>query len=189
MADIAIIIGNGFDLDMGLPTKYSDFINSLEWQNIIAKVDAFLQDKNYKEHSLVGQLQLASKDSQWFDIEEEIHKFIAAHPDNTPQTIGEIKYEFELIRRGLANYLKSVATNRIQNKDKLSYLLLYNLQQSPYSIVEIYFNYTNPGIFMPHTMYYSLCKFTYVHGSLQNDDIVLGCDLHSGEKVNVIRLL
>ena len=107
MADIAIIIGNGFDLDMGLPTKYSDFINSLEWQNIITKVDAFLQDKNYKEHSLVGQLQLASKDSQWFDIEEEIHKFIAAHPDNTPQTIGEIKYEFELIRRGLANYLKS----------------------------------------------------------------------------------
>lgn len=184
MADIAIIIGNGFDLDMGLPTKYSDFINSLEWQNIITKVDAFLQDKNYKEHSLVGQLQLASKDSQWFDIEEEIHKFIAAHPDNTPQTIGEIKYEFELIRRGLANYLKSVATNRIQNKDKLSYLLLYNLQQSPYSIVEIYFNYTNPGNFMPHTMYYSLCKFTYVHGSLQNDDIVLGCDLHSGEKVN-----
>ena len=158
MADIAIIIGNGFDLDMGIPTKYSDFINSLEWQNIIAKVDAFLQDKNYKEHSLVGQLQLASKDSQWFDIEEEIHKFIAAHPDNTPQTIGEIKYEFELIRRGLANYLKSVATNRIQNKDKLSYLLLYNL--------------------------HSLCKFTYVHGSLQNDDIVLGCDLHSGEKVN-----
>lgn len=38
MAGVAIVIGNGFDLDMKLPTKYSDFIKSPEWENIVKRV-------------------------------------------------------------------------------------------------------------------------------------------------------
>ena len=37
---------------------------------------------------------------------------------------------------------------------------------------------------MPKPMYYEHCTFTYVHGSLRNNDIVLGCDLQDGEEVN-----
>ena len=32
MAELAIIIGNGFDLDMGLSSKYTDFIKEKEWK-------------------------------------------------------------------------------------------------------------------------------------------------------------
>ena len=33
MADVALIVGNGFDIDMGLPSRYSDFIRSKEWND------------------------------------------------------------------------------------------------------------------------------------------------------------
>ena len=38
MAQLALIIGNGFDLDLGLPSKYSDFMDSPEWRNILSGV-------------------------------------------------------------------------------------------------------------------------------------------------------
>ena len=38
MAELALIIGNGFDIDLGLPSKYSDFINSKEWQGVVKRI-------------------------------------------------------------------------------------------------------------------------------------------------------
>ena len=34
MAHLALVIGNGFDIDAGLPSKYSDFVDSLEWEKL-----------------------------------------------------------------------------------------------------------------------------------------------------------
>ncbi len=185
MAGVAIVIGNGFDLDMKLPTKYSDFIKSPEWENIVKRVESFLISPDYREHSLVAQLQFASTDLMWFDIETEIHKFVENHKNNTLQAIGEIKWEFELIKEGLAKYLRRVSQYRQKEKDRLSFQLLFLLQKCPLTITEIFFNYTDPKLFMPANMYYAkLCSYTYVHGSLQNNDIVLGCDIQEGEEVN-----
>lgn len=184
MAEVAIIIGNGFDLDMGLPSKYSDFIESPEWKAVVKKVEIFLADDSYRNHSLIAQLQSASKDSLWFDIEEEIHQFVAAHTKNTTQELEEIKNEFGLIRESLAKYLKRISQNRIEEYNRLSFQLLSQLQNCPLRISEIFFNYTNPAEFMPKSMFYEHCTFTYVHGSLRNNDIVLGCDLQNGEEVN-----
>ena len=41
MAQLALIIGNGFDLDLGLPSKYSDFIDSPEWRNILSGIKEY----------------------------------------------------------------------------------------------------------------------------------------------------
>ena len=38
MAELALILGNGFDLDMGLPSRYSDFAESNEFKAIVKKV-------------------------------------------------------------------------------------------------------------------------------------------------------
>ena len=54
MADIALIIGNGFDVDMGLPSKYSDFIESKEWKDVVKGVGSFLLSNEYCEHSLIA---------------------------------------------------------------------------------------------------------------------------------------
>lgn len=186
MADIALIIGNGFDLDMGLPSSYSDFIRSIEWNDAVSGFNIFLQQKDYQEHSLIGQLQMASQDSQWFDIEKEIHQFIVSHPDNTERDVRDIKREFEVIKKALARYLKRISDTFKADENKVAFQLLFALQQSPLSNVEIYFNYTTPHAYLKIPMYDDIGKrtFAFVHGSLKDNDIVLGCDLQEGEQVN-----
>lgn len=189
MAQLALILGNGFDIDMGLPSKYSDFANSEEWNQMIRRVDSFLQSENYSSHSLIGQLQVASKESQWFDIEEEIYKFVNKHRNNKKHEIGEIRNEFALLNDALCKYLQRVTTNFRAQEDKLSVGLLYHLRQCPLSVAEIYFNYTSPHeyINMPYQLEIkngTTHECSYVHGSLKNNDIVLGCDLQEGEQVN-----
>lgn len=186
MADIAFIIGNGFDLDMGLPSRYSDFIRSKEWNDAVSGFNIYLQQKDYQNHSLIAQLQMASQNSQWFDIEEEIHQFIVSHPDNTEKDVRDIRSEFEVIKKALANYLKRISDTFKADENKVAFQLLLALQQSPLSTVEIYFNYTTPHAYLKRPMYYDIgkCTFTFVHGSLKDNDIVLGCDLQEGEQVN-----
>lgn len=54
MADIAIIIGNGFDIDMGLPSKYSDFVKSKEWEDLVRVIDRCYPEESYRDYSLNG---------------------------------------------------------------------------------------------------------------------------------------
>lgn len=184
MADIAIIIGNGFDIDMGLPSRYSDFIESQEWQQLVKGVETSLLEESYRNHSLIWQLRRASIESQWFDIEEEIHKFIIDHPKNSNEQIKKVKDEFKSLRKALKSYIQRISKEFTADENKLGYLLLSLLQESPMTIIEINFNYTDPHSFLIHPTYYKTCTITSVHGSLREGEIVLGCDLQEGEEVN-----
>ena len=184
MADIALIIGNGFDVDMGLPSKYSDFIESKEWKDVVKGVDSFLMLNEYCEHSLIAQLIKASNKSLWFDVEEEIHSFLNTHKDNSELDIRDINSEFNLIRKGLQKYLQRISTDFKADERKLGYQLLTRLQESPFTIYEIIFNYTYPQSFLNIPTYYKGCFVSFVHGSLKDNNIVLGCDLQDGEEVN-----
>ena len=71
MAELALIIGNGFDLDLGLPSKYSDFADSPEFHDLARRM-RYMYHEEERQYSLVLQIQQASFNSNWFDIEEEI---------------------------------------------------------------------------------------------------------------------
>lgn len=187
MAELALIIGNGFDIDLGLPSKYSDFADSPEFHDLARRMhDMYFEEE--RKNSLVLQIQQASYNSNWFDIEEEIHKYVLNHPYLDDNMIRHVRSEFDALKRALTNYLKRVSKEleHKANKQRLAYVLLTILQNSPLSKIDIYFNYTNPELFMEMPTYHEIGKgfFTYVHGSLRYDDIVLGCDLKKGEKVN-----
>ena len=125
----------------------------------------------------------------WFDIEQEISKFVKAHPNNSQKEIGEIKLEFDLIKEGLANYLKRITSNFTADNSKLSTALHYRMRECPLTVTEIYFNYTYPQLYIKLPIQREIFNgaqhwVTFVHGSLKDNDIVLGCDLQEDEQVN-----
>lgn len=57
-----LIIGNGFDLDLGLPTKYSNFIES-----------KYFKKQNIRRGSkLFKYISETYHDKKWIDIENEL---------------------------------------------------------------------------------------------------------------------
>ena len=188
MAGVALIIGNGFDIDMGLPSRYSDFADSPEFHDLARRMhDMFFEEE--RENSLVLQIQNASFSSNWFDIEEEIHKYVVNHQSLDENIIRMVRSEFDLLKKALTKYLKRITSNFTADNSKLSTALYYRMKECPLTVTEIYFNYTYPGQYIKLPIQREIFNggqhwFTYVHGSLKDNDIVLGCDLQEGEQVN-----
>jgi len=188
MAELALIIGNGFDIDMGIPSKYSDFANSPEFHDLTRRMHDMFYEEERKD-SLVLQIQQASYNSNWFDIEEEIYKYVVDHPCLEENMIRHVRAEFDALKKALTAYLNRITSKFTAGEKKLSTYLYDRLRQCPLTVTEIYFNYTNPQQYMKlplrqEQFYGAQHWFTYVHGSLRYNDIVLGCDLQEGEKVN-----
>lgn len=188
MAELALIIGNGFDIDMGLPSRYSDFAQSPEFKDLVKRMsDMYFKEEQDK--SIVLQLQRAYMVSNWFDIEEEIHKYVVTNKGFDDRKIRLVRSEFNELKKALINYLIRITANFTANRDKLSTYLMYKLRECPLTVTEIYFNYTNPSEYLKLPLQKEIFNgaqhwFTYVHGSLRYNDIVLGCDLQEGENVN-----
>lgn len=188
MAQLALIIGNGFDIDMGIPSRYSDFADSQEFHDLAHRMhDMFFEEE--RKNSLVLQIQKASYNSNWFDIEEEIHKFVVNHQSLDENMIRMVRSEFNALKKALADYLKRITLNFTADNSKLSTALHYRMRECPLTVTEIYFNYTYPHQYIKLPLQLGLFNgaqhwVTFVHGSLKDNDIVLGCDLQEGELVN-----
>ena len=185
---IALILGNGFDKDLGLPSSYPEFAKSEEWANLFNSYWGQRFTNWFMKESLLWHLKKAIKPN-WFEIEEEIHNFIVVHPKITSQKEEIVKKEFEGLKYSLTEYLNRISKEFTPNKEKLAYQLLCHLPKCLVPIVEISFNYTNPDLFVDASDtrgFVNLfhCTRSYVHGSLSENDIVLGCDVQGGEKVN-----
>lgn len=187
MAHLALVIGNGFDIDAGLPSKYSNFVDSQEWEDLCKRFQGLMYSSpNYKENSLIAHLQKVHGERNWFDIEEEIYNFVMAHTYYYVLSIADIQNEFTALKKALVAYLKRVANGVKASEDKLSWQLMHALEHSPMTKNLIYFNYTScyPLVGPTYHLPESAATVTDVHGNLEKGDIVLGCDLHQGDKVN-----
>lgn len=100
MAELALIIGNGFDVDMGLPSKYSDFAKSSEFHDLARRMNDMYYVEE-RDNSLVLQIQKASNESNWFDIEEEIHKYVVNHSSLDENMVRKVRSEFEGLKKAL----------------------------------------------------------------------------------------
>ena len=186
MAELAIIIGNGFDIDLGLQSKYSQFIEGDEWKKLEKTLKSF-PTEDYLNHSLINHLQKeAYKKENWFDIEEEILEFIKNHPVCSEDEIRDIESEFKRLKKALKEYLIRVSSGYKMSETKYPCLFMKKLAVCPKKMVEINFNYTNPQDFLHNPIYFHNESYDqiHVHGSLIEDDIVLGCDIQTNQEVN-----
>ena len=173
-----IILGNGFDLNLNLPTKYSDFIVSEEFTNI---------DRSRKLFSYLSNISDESK--KWVDIELELKKYADLLDSQNEQDIKEFKDDYNLLCRRLLLYLTRVADidgYKMKvfdiSSNKISYEIwraLENKYDKVYS-----FNYTLMPKYLLQNSGHIKYKddneveniVQYVHGTIINKDIILGID-------------
>ena len=64
-----LILGNGFDLDLGLKTKYSNFAISPEWKGLYESFKCTSDD------NLAGFLKKKAEEDNWFAIEDCLKQY------------------------------------------------------------------------------------------------------------------
>lgn len=181
---IALVTGNGFDRDLGIPSSFSQFAESDEWNNLLAKFHVSRCNRIWRGPSLLWHLNNSIRPN-WFDIEEEIHQFIKKHSSVSKKQANIIQMEYEGLTKAFYDYLLRVTKDFKADKNKLSYQLLCQLPKCPVYITDYSFNYTKPDCFLetqpdfPSLFHFTRC---YIHGSLRDNDIIIGCDAQ--EEVN-----
>lgn len=183
MTHILLIIGNGFDLDLGLPTKYSDFANikNREWCDFINMTKTTINQCYRTE--FVDHMQKAREFENWFDIEEEVFKFVKQQVNLPQEQIGLNKKQFETLVEKLRLYICRVAIQKNKRNSSFAETLLCKLNAIQYPPVDIYtFNYTDCfeicGIVKSDNV-----KMHHIHGSLSYN-MILGCRAYDRSKEN-----
>lgn len=182
----ALIIGNGFDINIGLKTSYPDFMKWLDKKQEItgSYLYHYLQERN---------LSMEEK-QEWVDIEFELRNYSKKLSKNDIEHTVQMKYEeleklensrnnfrgeyiqiCNLLRRYLIEQQDEARSLNLEQQDAIKILdkLSHNLSH-PLQVIS--FNYTTildkrPNIIMHH-----------VHGSLDTDGFVFG--IEDGEDIN-----
>ena len=159
-----VIIGNGFDLNKNLKTRYSDFVNSIEFRNLLNSGN-YLVDYLFKKHEF----------QRWIDIENELKTY--SLNQNISEAIINFEQDFSALSNALKTYLKTIKYDDL-DEQALSYKLLSAIKDTDFLILD--FNYTkttetillNLGI-IKESIDERLIK---VHGSIDEQEIIFGVE-------------
>lgn len=175
-----LIIGNGFDLDLGLPTRYSDFANSDYWPHVDRVPDGrsvFSIADGEEYHALPFSLEKRCKTENWFDLEESIldyaTKEVSGLANDLYSAKNDIDYYHELQSK-LCDYLIDVQSNTPINTKALAGDILRAVLDNGYFDNIFSFNYTDLNYLAKQLGISQTIKYTHVHGKLSDRSIILG---------------
>lgn len=169
MAKRLLIIGNGFDIDLELKTRYSDFSKSKIWEKLVGTTFNYDSD-------LLGALREAKETEAWFDIEKTMNDYVRALKQDylVSDIIDKDKNNFIKVSESLSQYLKKEQKERTLNTNSFAAQVL-QLVSEVGGFKYYTFNYTSlSSIAKSCGINIDSSKITHVHGSLENDSIILG---------------
>ncbi len=153
-----IIIGNGFDLNLGLKTSYGDFIQSENFLSLWSTSNLF-----------PSYLRGANSDDNWIDIENVLKK--------VSQQYTNPEEDFYQLCEKLKEYISSISYDKL-NRDSHAFKFISSLMGLDFLILD--FNYTNTTKlllteigFPPDMISKTLIK---VHGSIEEGNIIFGVE-------------
>lgn len=162
-----LIIGNGFDLDLGRNTRYSDFAKSEFWpKNLKSQLYRYLNQKSQIE--------------KWFDLEGELANYVqkigntvSSYRALIPATAQEDAQDFKIIVASMISYLQSVQRKNVKTDTLAAKVFSLVCQDSAFS--KIYsFNYTDLNRVTRQFELPELSNIEYVHGCLSDNSAILG---------------
>lgn len=162
-----LIIGNGFDLDLGRNTRYSDFAKSEFWpKNLKSQLYRYLSQKSQIE--------------KWFDLEGELANYVQKMENTVssyraliPATAQEDAQDFKIIVASMISYLQSVQRKNVKTDTLAAKVFSLACENSTFS--KIYsFNYTDLNIVARQFLLPEMSNIEYVHGCLADNSAILG---------------
>lgn len=163
MYDRTLFIGNGFDLSIGMPTRYIDFARSEYWPS-----------ETYGSRLAIRLEDVIENRPNWFDIENIIDIYAKEQDGKDPLRIKADEKFFLDLKRGLINYLKDIERpyNCLHSTPALKFL--ESISKSSYFKNIYSFNYTSLEA-IAHCKNIELhSTIRHLHGSLRQDEITLG---------------
>jgi hypothetical protein len=98
-----IIIGNGFDLNLGLKTSYQNFIESNYFISLLKENNTLAIYLNEKQGI-----------NNWVDIEKELTEYSKQIQDDK----SKVKNDFKELKNALIDYLKEAQKEEINQNSK-----------------------------------------------------------------------
>lgn len=173
---VVLVIGNGFDLDLKLKTRYSDFVRSEEWRNLLNKQPS-------STYSLIKYLDSKSKIENWFDIEQALLDYVTVESrGGWPHNADIDRNDHRLVCETLSVYLENHLNSRshiIDDTDAIK--LLRTFDDIDGDQKKIYtFNYTSLDLLSRVAVISHLAPVNHIHGSTRNKSIILGFEFEGG---------
>lgn len=180
---LLFIIGNGFDIDLGLKTSYRSFVESEFWpcqHRLFSKEDVKKYDMTECLHDILHE---DTTSNSWYDLEAIMAEYATClcgyRPtfevsDSMKQQAKDDKIIYDKIIESLTVYLREVQKGKL-NHDSAAAIILRLLIESSFDVRIYSFNYTDIKTFASKLGLKDSLDVTYMHGNL-NDGIILGIE-------------
>ena len=182
---LVVVLGNGFDIDLGLKTKYTQYMGHDIFKS-------YLENPKYGRPNAPGVVLFNKfkdkiKLNHWIDIEKELAKFSQKKYNKKTQVpfsmedyeIEDLEEGFKLLHKTLTEYLKTLSYDELK-KDSYAAQLLEIIKKYYFDFEILSFNYTDLnhianklGILSDSDNHEEL-DCVHIHGSLKNNDIIIG---------------
>ena len=166
------ILGNGFDIDLGIKTRYSDFAKSNEWKLLMRGF------AGKPGHMLLKYMKTKEFTEEWFDIEAAMLEYaIKASSNNMPYNVIEDEKDYKRLCDALGKYLNGIKYVECDCNSCAARLtrLINGLKDNQY----IYsFNFTPLDKYVDYINGRIITNINYIHGTLSESNYILGfeCD-------------
>lgn len=160
-----LVLGNGFDLDLGYETSYERFVNN--------GFDADHGEFPFARggvYNTLGNYLCTRVCSHWYDLENALAYF-GEHLAMPAEIDGNAR-EYALLVERLTSYLKNIDYSNPDN-NSVAARLLQALYDGLVPFVTYSFNYTDLSD-IGDALGLDVNPATHVHGSLKENNIILG---------------
>ena len=168
---VLLIIGNGFDLDIGLKTRYIDFVKSEDFKPMIdgnhSKYDYFhdfVTNKNKMQicpNGLANFVKKEEEERKWVDLEIDIRDYCLLHESETNSEA--IRKELFALRYFLFKYIQS-------EKCKLKIDNNFHTKRAAYIVIEKLVEY-NADYNIWNFNYTETCEKIFRHKNVPEETI------------------
>lgn len=157
------IFGNGLDIDLGYPTKYKDYFES----------DFFpFVHNDHTCHALGHYVYERGVQEKWYDLENILAEYGSGVGDLNDEAAAGDKDDYKKLVQGLAAYLNSIDYKE-PRIDSIAANILRAADDHLLPPTVYTFNYTNFKV-IANALGIGFSDVHHIHGSLKNNDIVLG---------------